>query len=161
MFTRNFSCSVLLRILLANLPFRLRDSHPLRYAFPCVSTIACCAVYSPYPGCITASGLASSHFARRYFGNLNWFLFLRLLRCFSSAGFPPIRLYIQRMVLEYCSSGLPHSDIHVSSPICGFSWLFAACRVLLRLLMPRHSPCALFNLTFHPLGCFLSDLLLY
>ena len=26
----------------------------------------------------------SSHFARHYFGNLGWFLFLQLLRCFSS-----------------------------------------------------------------------------
>ena len=26
----------------------------------------------------------SSHFARHYFGNLGWFIFLQLLRCFSS-----------------------------------------------------------------------------
>ena len=31
-------------------------------------------------------GLGSSHFARRYFGNRSFFLFLRLLRCFSSPG---------------------------------------------------------------------------
>ena len=31
-------------------------------------------------------GLASFHFARRYFGNRFFFLFLRLLRCFSSPG---------------------------------------------------------------------------
>ena len=31
-------------------------------------------------------GLGSSHFARRYFGNRFFFLFLRLLRCFSSPG---------------------------------------------------------------------------
>lgn len=31
-------------------------------------------------------GLGYSPFARRYSGNLNWFIFLRLLRCFSSAG---------------------------------------------------------------------------
>ena len=29
-----------------------------------------------------------SHFARHYFGNLGWFLFLELLRCFSSLGSP-------------------------------------------------------------------------
>ena len=34
-------------------------------------------------------GLGSSHFARRYFGNRCFFLFLRLLRCFSSPGSPP------------------------------------------------------------------------
>ena len=37
------------------------------------------------PACSHA-GLGSSHFARRYFGNRSFFLFLRLLRCFSSAG---------------------------------------------------------------------------
>ena len=30
-----------------------------------------------------------SDFARRYFRNLGWFLFLRVLRCFSSPGSPP------------------------------------------------------------------------
>ena len=40
------------------------------------------------PEC-THSGLGSFHFARRYFGNLCFFLFLRLLRCFSSPGSPP------------------------------------------------------------------------
>ena len=32
------------------------------------------------------SGLGSYHFARRYFGNRFFFLFLRVLRCFSSPG---------------------------------------------------------------------------
>ena len=49
--------------------------------------------------------------------------------------------------------GFPHSDICGSTLICSSPQLFAACRVLLRLLMPRHSPCALFCLNF-PL-CFL------
>ena len=31
-------------------------------------------------------GLGSSHFARRYYGNRFFFLFLRVLRCFSSPG---------------------------------------------------------------------------
>ena len=38
------------------------------------------------PTGIATHGLASFHFARRYFGNRCFFLFLRLLRCFSSAG---------------------------------------------------------------------------
>ena len=37
------------------------------------------------PSC-THDGLGSFHFARRYFGNRVFFLFLRLLRCFSSPG---------------------------------------------------------------------------
>ena len=39
--------------------------------------------------------------------------------------------------------GLPHSDIHGSKPARGSPWLFAACHVLHRLLMPRHPPNAL------------------
>ena len=31
--------------------------------------------------------------------------------------------------------------------MCSSPWLIAACHVLLRLLMPRHSPCALSSLT--------------
>ena len=37
------------------------------------------------PRC-THHGLGSFHFARRYFGNRVFFLFLRVLRCFSSPG---------------------------------------------------------------------------
>ena len=39
------------------------------------------------PEC-THSGLGSSPFARRYLGNRCFFLFLRVLRCFSSPGSP-------------------------------------------------------------------------
>jgi hypothetical protein len=38
---------------------------------------------------------------------------------------------------------LPHSDIHGSTPARGSPWLFAACHVLHRLLVPRHPPNAL------------------
>ena len=38
------------------------------------------------PNGIATTGLASFPFARRYLGNRCFFLFLRLLRCFSSAG---------------------------------------------------------------------------
>ena len=40
-----------------------------------------------------------------------------------------------------------YSDIRGSMPICGSPRLFAAYRVLLRLPVPRHSPCALCSLT--------------
>ena len=44
------------------------------------------------PSC-THDGLGSFHFARRYFGNRVFFLFLRLLRCFSSPGSLCIPIY--------------------------------------------------------------------
>ena len=45
------------------------------------------------------------------------------------------------------AGGLPHSDISGSQLICSSPKLFAAYHVLHRLLMPRHSPCALLCLT--------------
>ena len=44
-------------------------------------------------------------------------------------------------------AGFPHSDIPGSQLICSSPRLFAAYHVLRRLLMPRHSPCALYSLT--------------
>ena len=44
------------------------------------------------------------------------------------------------------AGGLPHSDIHGSKPARGSPWLFAACHVLHRLLVPRHPPNALITL---------------
>ena len=41
------------------------------------------------PKRISSLGLASFAFARHYLRNLVWFLFLALLRCFSSGGSPP------------------------------------------------------------------------
>ncbi|EDM97729.1 hypothetical protein BACCAP_04470 [Pseudoflavonifractor capillosus ATCC 29799] len=49
---------------------------------------------------------------------------------------------------EYCSAGFPHSEISGSKAVCASPKLIAACHVLHRLLMPRHSPCALISLTF-------------
>ena len=74
---------------------------------------------------LNAPGLGSFRFARHYSGNHCCFLFLRLLRCFSSAG----------LLLIRCRSrgGFPHSDIRGSQAICAFPRLFAACHVLLRL----------------------------
>ena len=44
-------------------------------------------------------------------------------------------------------AGFPHSGIPGSTPTCGSPRLFAACRALLRLSVPRHPPCALVRLT--------------
>ena len=71
-------------------------------------------------------GLGSSAFARRYLRNRCFFLFLRVLRCFSSPGSP---------------------DISGSMDMCSSPKLFAAYHVFHRLSVPRHPPCALFCLT--------------
>ena len=66
---------------------------------------------------------------------------------FQFRAFPSYAYLIQRTILEYCSSGFPHSEISGSTDICSSPKLIAACHVLHRLLMPRHSPCALYSLT--------------
>ncbi len=66
---------------------------------------------------------------------------------FQFRRFPAYAYLIQRTLHGYCPCGLPHSEIHGSMDICSSPWLIAACRVLRRLLMPRHSPCALLSLT--------------
>ena len=66
---------------------------------------------------------------------------------FQFRAFPSHTYFIQCVILEYCSSVLPHSEISGSMLICSSPKLIAACRVLHRLLMPRHSPCALISLT--------------
>ena len=55
---------------------------------------------------------------------------------------------INEALTEYCSAGFPHSEISGSTAICASPKLIAACHVLRRLLMPRHSPCALNSLTY-------------
>ena len=61
---------------------------------------------------------------------------------------PYVTLWIHVTFHGYSPWGFPHSEIHGSKLICSSPWLIAACRVLLRLLMPRHSPCALIRLNF-------------
>ena len=67
---------------------------------------------------------------------------------FQFRRFPTYTYLIQCTLTEYCSAGFPHSEIYGSTAICASPKLIAACHVLHRLLMPRHSPCALCNLTF-------------
>ena len=86
MFPSDSSCPMVLWILLAHFGFRLRVSHSLRMCFPPHSTNLRDTRYSPNPNGIATIGLASSAFARHYSRNLGWFLFLRVLRCFSSPG---------------------------------------------------------------------------
>ena len=60
---------------------------------------------------------------------------------------PSVYLWIQYTVTEVSSAGFPHSDICGSLDICSLPQLFAAYHVFLRLLVPRHPPCALSSLT--------------
>ena len=104
---------------------------------------------SPNPESITTLSLGSSYFARHYSRNRVFFLFLWVLRCFSSPRSPPIHYFTHVWINQLFSwLEFPHSDIHGLLNICFSPWLFAAYHVFLRLLVPRHSPYALSSLTF-------------
>ena len=75
---------------------------------------------------------------------------------FSSSGYldvsvhrvPLHTLWIGVWMIRVLRTGFPHSDICGSRIICISPQLFAAYHVFLRLLVPRHPPCALIRLTF-------------
>ena len=92
-------------------------------------------------------GLGSSAFARRYWRNHYCFLFLQVLRWFTSLRCLPPAYGFSRGYLNMTRGGLPHSEIPGSKLICSSPGLIAACHVLHRLLAPRHSPYTLSSLT--------------
>ena len=67
------------------------------------------------PLCLVLSLAGFSDFARHYFRNLGWCLFLELLRCFSSPGSPRIAMY---SLCDTFAGGFPHSEISGSKLIC-------------------------------------------
>ena len=92
----------------------------------------------PYnPTAARRHGLGYSRFARHYSGNHYCFLFLSLLRGFSSGGW---------LSFEFCIFNAEGCPIRKSSDItlvCSSPKLIAAYHVLHRLSDPRHPPCAL------------------
>ena len=80
------------------------------------------------PPC-THNGLASFHFARRYSGNRCFFLFLRLLRCFSSPGSLPYVMDWHMDDWSLSSRVSPFRHLRVN----GYLLLTAAFRSLSRL----------------------------
>ena len=121
--------------------FRVRDFHPLRSDFPDGSAnLSKCDVGVLQPqGGRNLPGLGYSPFARHYLGNHVCFLFLPVLRCFSSPRSPPCLAWMTGRQ----PAGLPHSEIHGSKVVCTSPRLIAAYHVFRRLPEPRHPPCAL------------------
>ena len=66
--------------------------------------------------CRNNNGLGQSDFARRYSRNHSCFLFLRLLRCFSSAGSPPL-LGDRPSTCRVAPFGHPRINAHVQLPV--------------------------------------------
>ena len=90
-FTQGFTCPALLRIPLGTCMASRKGLSPAaarlsrRFRSPYVFHIV---VLQP-PHCRNRAGLGSSPVARRYWGNHSYFLFLPLLRCFSSRRWLP------------------------------------------------------------------------
>ena len=93
-FTQDSSCPALLRMPLRFDSLRVRDYHPLWTDFPDCSTheTSCDGAVLQPRWRLNAAGLGSSPLARHYWGNHSYFLFLRVLRCFSSPRSPPLKV---------------------------------------------------------------------
>ena len=70
------------------------------------------------------------------------FLFLWVLRCFTSPRVASADYVFIRRWPPMKVAGLPHSEISGSKPVDGSPKLIAVFRVLHSLLMPRHPSCA-------------------
>ena len=127
-FPQGFSCLVVLRILPAAFQFRIRGFHPLRPVFPGPFFYLPAHVMQSITLKRTRFSLGSFPFARRYSGNRCFFLFLRVLRCFSSPGSLCMAMYLPYS--DYlCSRVAPFRNLRVT----GYLLLTAAYRSLSRL----------------------------
>jgi hypothetical protein len=93
-----------------------------------------------------AHGLASSAFARHYSRNHQCFLFLRVLRCFTSPRSPPHPIHSDAGNPTSLGLGFPIRTSSDHSSVDNSPRHIAASHVLHRPLVPRHPPCALHNL---------------
>ena len=126
--------------------FHLRGSHTLRRAFPdaSVNSEILAAVRTPevlllpvWPlprSLATTGGISVDFFSSPYLD-------------VSVQAVSLIRLFDSPYDDWAYPAGFPHSEIHGSMTAFVYPWLIADCCVLLRLLVPRHSPCALCSLT--------------
>ena len=147
-FPLGFSCLAVLWILLAASGFRLRGFHPLWLAFP---------IPFSYPStCLSQSSTPMNRSSLVWPLPISLAATLEIDVSFSSCGYldvsvphvPSVRLWIHLTVTGLSPAGFPHSDTRGSIDICSSPRLFAADRVLLRLLVPRHPPYALSSLIF-------------
>ena len=147
MFPPGFTCPAVLWIQLADLSFRVRDYHTLWWIFP-------------YPSANSRQYRMLSEPRRYYYLRFGLFRvrsplltesrlisFPRPTQMFQFRRFPTYDYFIHHRLPDFYSGGFPHSDTHGSMAAFAYPWLFADCCVLRRLLVPRHSPCALCSLT--------------
>ena len=142
-FAQDYSCPALLRIPLSLVTLRLRDYHPLWPNFPERSSHGPSTTTWSYNPARTSLYVRFGLFPVRspLLGeSLTYFLFLQVLRCFSSLRSPPCR---HAGMTGLQPDGLSHSEILGSKVTCTYPRLIAAYHVLHRLREPRHPPDAL------------------
>ena len=103
-----------------------------------------------------SSFVALSVFARRYLRNRGCFLFLRVLRCFSSPGLLPYPIHSGKDTL---AGGFPHSESLGSQPGYRLPQPIVGSNVFRRLWISRHPPCALISFVAPPMYSALIPLL--
>ena len=145
--------------------FRLQDFHLLWFRFPTDSANNL-VFYSPtfmriglqtprnttdttVASFTVSDGLGSFPFARHYSGNRYYFFFQGVLRYFNSPRLLCRTYEFSAELPDITQAGFPHSDIAGSKVASTYPTLFAGNHVLHRLLVPRHPPYALSNLTNH------------
>ena len=123
--------------------FRVRASHPLRTHFPegsaTLMTRRGAGPTTPGAAAMHRPGLGSCAFARHYLRNRFYFLFLRVLRCFSSPGSPRDLVAVPGSLL----AGFPirtSAGHRAFAPHRGFSQLVTS---FFASESHRHPPCAL------------------
>ena len=127
--------------------FRLRGYHPFQLTFPSYSTIKkfCNSVYS------VLQPQSKDWFGLLPFRSplLRESIFLSsppATKMFQFTGLPSLELCIHSRILAEANE-FPHSEISGSKLTYSLPKHIVVCHVLLRLLMPRHPPYALINLT--------------
>ena len=107
-FRRNSSCSAVLRILLGAFQISSTGLSPsltdFSKSFDYLKERPC---WSPTTPTSKLVGLGFSRFARRYSGNRIFFLFLQVLRCFSSLRLASSCLCIRHVIHGYDSVWVP------------------------------------------------------
>ena len=93
--------------------------------------------------------MASSAFARHYLRNHGCFLFLWVLRCFTSPRSLQLPYVFRQRLPDMTPvfQGFPIRKSTDQSSFTSSPWLIAGYNVLHRLLMPRHPPIALSSLS--------------
>ena len=148
-FRQDSSCPDVLRIPSASEQFRLQGFYLVSLSFPTLFGYRSrCVCEGPYPARIATCGLGSSDFARHYSRNRSYFLFLRVLRCFSSPGSP-------HCTMDSCNDTATLLAVRSRIRISADLGSFAAPRSFSQLVTSffgamylRHPPYALCSLIF-------------